>query len=166
MMRSILFPLLGMLLFSCNTKPVKDKIETDKTFSVSAENEEMNLAMAKSKATFKEFEAAFKEKKPEDESFAIKIPFHTPNNSVEHIWLGDVFTKEDKWYGVVDNMPELTKEVNLGDTILLDIQGLSDWMYLSKGVLKGGNTIRVIRNQMSTQEKKDFDQSIGFSILE
>jgi len=37
-------------------------------------------------------------------------------------------------------------------------------MYLSDGVLKGGYTIRVLRNQLSAKEKKDFDENVGFII--
>lgn len=32
---------------------------------------------------------------------------------------------------------------------------MSDWMYLSKGILKVGYTFRVIRNQMYDEEKKN-----------
>jgi len=37
---------------------------------------------------------------------------------------------------------------------------MSDWMCLSKGILKGGYTFHVIRNQMYDEEKKQFDESV------
>lgn len=163
-MKTILIATIFLFLFSCQSNTVKDKIENDDTFEVQNDNNEMNEAIKTSIATFKEFEEAFLNKKTDEEAHAIKINFETPDGGGEHIWIGDLFIKDGDFYGVVNNSPQSTTKVNLGDTIKVDLNKMSDWMYLSKGVLKGGNTLRVIRNQMSTEDKKQFDETVGFII--
>ncbi len=37
-------------------------------------------------------------------------------------------------------------------------------MYLDKGVLRGGYTIRAMREQLSETEKEEFNRSIDFTI--
>lgn len=163
-MKTILIPTFLLFLLACQSNTVKNKIENDELFEVSTDNNEMNAAIEKSISSFKEFENAFNNKKAYDESHAIKINYETPDGGGEHIWIGNLFLKDSVLYGVVNNSPQSTVKVQLGDTIKVDLSKMSDWMYLSKGVLKGGNTLRVIRNQMSTDEKKQFDESVGFII--
>lgn len=163
-MKHISFALLAIFFLSCQTNSVKDKIENDEVFEISAEDKEMNDAIKNSIKTFNEFEKAFNNKGTNDEAHAIKVSFETPDGGGEHIWVGDLFQKEDGFYGVVNNSPQATTKVKLGDTIKINLDHMSDWMYLSKGILKGGYTLRVIRNQMSDEEKKQFDESVGFII--
>lgn len=163
-MKTILISIFSLFIISCQSNSVKDKIENDEMFNISPDDEEMNMAIEKSKITFGEFITAYHNPLPEDEYHAIKIGFATPDNSLEHIWVGDIFEKDGSLYGTVNNMPQSTKVVNFGDTIKIDKNKMSDWMYISKGILKGGYTLKVMRNQLSEPEKKEFDHSVGFII--
>lgn len=163
---SAILLLLTSFFFSCGNNSIKDKINNDVAIQVESADEEMNLAIQKSISTFDEFDDAYNKNEPENESYAIKIAFPTPDNSFEHIWVSRLYKKDGDFYGVVNNTPNSTQQVNYGDTIKIDFDKMSDWMYLSNGVLKGGNTIRVIRNQLPESDKKEFDEALGFLIEE
>lgn len=166
MKTSVLTLLMGIssLVLSCQNSDIKQKIENDEVIQVASEDKQMNNAIEQSISSFEEFKKVFKQQNEGDESFAIKMRFDTPDGGGEHIWIGDIFLKDEAFYGTVNNTPYNTKEVKLGDSIKIDLDRLSDWMYLSKGVLKGGNTLRVMRDQLSEAKKKDFDEFVGFII--
>ena len=72
--------------------------------------------------------------------------------------------KDDKFYGVVANLPESTTEVSLGDTIQIANENISDWMYVENQKLHGGYTIRLLRSRMTESERKQFDEESGWII--
>jgi len=76
--------------------------------------------------------------------------------------VGNLTSDGKSYRGTVNNEPQLTKVVKYGDQVTIDPQRISDWMYLDKGVLKGGYTIRVMKKNLSEEEKKAFDQEVGF----
>ncbi len=49
----------------------------------------------------------------------------------------------------------------MGDTITVDKNRISDWMYFDKGIVKGGFTIKVLRDQMTEEEQKLYDFESG-----
>jgi len=163
-MKHLFLSFIAIALFSCQSNDIKQKIANDETIQVSQDDKAMNSAIAESKSTFDTFVTAFNNQGERDEAHAIKVQFKTPDGGGEHIWIGDLFLKDGNFYGLVNNTPNATTEVNFGDTVLVDTKNMSDWMYLSDGVLKGGYTIRVLRNQLSAKEKKDFDENVGFII--
>jgi len=54
--------------------------------------------------------------------------------------------------------------VKIGDTIEIRPNEISDWMYIDNGTLRGGSTIRVLRNRMSVEERTAFDAEYGVVI--
>lgn len=152
-------------LSSCqNDNSVKEKIQNDDVIEFKQDDNAMNNAIEEAKKTFSQFEELFKKPKDGQESFAIKVRFDTPDGGGEHIWIGDLKTDGKVYTGVVNNEAQSTPDVKLGDTIQIDMNRMSDWMYLDKGVLKGGYTIRVMKNNLSDEEKKNFDKEVGFII--
>ena len=95
--------------------------------------------------------------------FSLKVPFSVPAGN-EHIWISDITLKDNKYFGVVGNVPESTTEVKLGDTIQIDKGKISDWMYIHNDTLRGGYTLRVLRKRMSDAERKQFDAENGLII--
>ncbi|MOA11132.1 hypothetical protein D3C78_1310580 [compost metagenome] len=96
--------------------------------------------------------------------FSVKYPFETSEGGGEHIWLTDIEIKDNKISGVVGNTPESTTKVQYGDRVEVDAEKISDWMYVKKGELVGGYTIRVIRDMMPEEERNEFDKSLSFTI--
>ena len=117
------------------------------------------------KQTLSKFNEALQSKNPNFGYFALKIPFKTPKGK-EHIWVSHITIKESKYFGVVDNLPEATSEVKIGDTIQIVNERISDWLYIEKGKLRGGYTLRLLRKRMTETERKQFDNENGLIIEE
>ena len=163
--KPILMVAIGtVVLAACQSPSIKDKIENDDIVSFRSDDEAMNTAIAKAKNSLDQFVQALKKTEKGYENFALKLAYATPDNSLEHIWIGDINYLNDQYTGVVFNAPVSTKEVALGDTVVIDKQKVSDWMYLDKGILRGGYTIRAMRDQLSGPEKEEFDKTIDFII--
>ena len=64
--------------------------------------------------------------------------------------------------GFVNNDAEKTLEVKYGDTVIVRKDEITDWMYLYKNVLRGGYTIRAVRNKLSKHERIKMDNGLGF----
>ncbi len=47
--------------------------------------------------------------------------------------------------------------VKFGDKVFVDIDNLSDWMYYDKNIVKGAFTVKVLRKNMTYEEKKQMD---------
>ncbi|WP_313156955.1 YegJ family protein [Sphingobacterium multivorum] len=164
-LRPILFGVVSSaLLLACQSPSIKDKIENDDVIGFRSDDEAMNAAIVKAKNSLNQFVQAVEKPQEGYEAFALKIAYDTPDKSLEHIWVGDISYQNGQFTGVASNSPVSTKEVALGDTVVIDKQNISDWMYLDKGILRGGYTIRAMRDQLSGSEKEEFNKSIDFVI--
>jgi uncharacterized protein YegJ (DUF2314 family) len=65
--------------------------------------------------------------------------------------------KNNEYFGIVDNMPEFTEDIKTGDTIKINKDNISDWMYVNNKKLYGGFTLILLRKRMSESERKAFD---------
>ncbi|WP_280173629.1 DUF2314 domain-containing protein [Cellulophaga fucicola] len=73
----------------------------------------------------------------------------------------DITYNNAKFKGIVGNKPLYDINVKYGDTIEIDESNISDWMYFDDKIAKGAYTIKVLRNQMSAEEQKQFDIQSG-----
>ncbi|MEO8239118.1 MAG: DUF2314 domain-containing protein [Flavobacterium sp.] len=163
-MKKITFILIILFtIISCKKSDKTERENQPTIYNVESQDAEMNNIIIEAKQTLPEFYKALESKNTNQDSFAIKIHFKV-NNDGEHIWVNGLFKRDGEYFGVVDNLPELTKEVKQGDTIKIDSSNVSDWMYLDNGELKGGYTIRLLRNRMSEEERAEFDKTSGMVI--
>jgi len=157
--------LLCLFFFACQNNPKVITREGEPDIArIEGDDSEMNNAIEKANQTFSQFDDALNSNDTSLIALAIKMRFNTPEGNGEHIWLTDITKKGDQFYGVIGNEPNSTTEVKLGDTILISNAKISDWMYIQNGKLKGGYTIRVLRDQLSEEEKKAFDEQNGFTV--
>ena len=123
----------------------------------------MNNAILLAQETMNKFEKAYHENNDEFHDFSIKIHYKS-SYGYEHFWLTDIMYANNEFRGVVDNLPVYTNDLKIGDTIRIDTENISDWMYVDNGKLRGGYTIRAIRDKMSAPQKKEFDTGFGLII--
>lgn len=162
MKKTKILVLLSILcLISCKDS---DKIERENQptiYDVTSQDQEMNEAIKKATQTLNEFNVALSN--PEIEDQALKVKFEN-STDVEHMWIGDIEYADGKYSGILTNEPEYIKEYKMGDKIDIDNSKISDWMYIENGKLFGGFTIKVLRNRMSEEERKQFDEESGMQI--
>lgn len=123
----------------------------------------MDKAIAGARATWRQFAQALASPGDRMYGFSIKRGFRVGDDpEAEHIWLTQVSFDGERFTGTVDNEPVDTREVRLGDRVEVTPEQLSDWMYIEKGVLRGGYTIRVLVAQDSPQAREAFFKDVGF----
>ncbi len=161
----ILFLFISLCIISCNRTTKVERKNEPTIYKTQSDDSEMKAARKKASETLSQFFKAFESKNSQFNSFSIKQTFSNKDYN-EHIWLNNIFKKNHEYYGVVDNLPEYVKDVDLGDTVKIENEKVSDWMYLENSQLKGGYTIRVLRYRMTEDERKKFDAESGMVIKE
>ncbi|HEX5863580.1 MAG TPA: DUF2314 domain-containing protein, partial [Casimicrobiaceae bacterium] len=68
--------------------------------------------------------------------------------------------------GHIGNQPLDVQSVRRGDRVVVDKERISDWMYVDRGHLVGGFTLRALRDAMSEAARKAFDATLPFEIVE
>lgn len=162
-MKSIFFfGLLFLALSSCNQEGrIANNKEEPVTYSTESDDQEMNNAITQAKNSLNEFDSALKSNMYDSSTFALKVAFPIKGGK-EHIWATSITVLEGNYYGIIDNVPEMTSAVKSGPKIRLNKEDITDWMYGDRGALRGAYTLRVIRNRMTEEERKKFDA--GFSL--
>ncbi|WP_289665746.1 YegJ family protein [Flavobacterium panacagri] len=148
-------------LISCKESNKIERENEPPIYGVESQDEEMNAAILKANETLDSFNSGLTN--PKAESQALKVQFSN-SSGIEHMWVGDVILKNGKYSGILNNDPEYVKEYRSGDQIEVDPSKISDWMYIENGKLYGGYTIKVLRNRMSEEERKQFDEESGMQI--
>ncbi len=156
--------LMLLCLITLGFVSCKNKSAEDQNISYIKEDDpEMNTAMDRAKKDFSQFENAFLEGKSYSE-FVIKEGFPTKDGSKEHMWVSELTYDGTNFIGRVANEPINDTEVQLGDTVTVDRNLISDWMYTDtiSSLTYGGYTMRIFINRMSEGERNDFLRENGF----
>jgi uncharacterized protein YegJ (DUF2314 family) len=159
-------PLIVLILWSPLGFGQSESIERSgepSIYDVATDDAEMNEAIKTSRLTFDKFLTSFKSKNSSQRSFSVKMPFATEYGA-EHIWLTNMQIKDGKLVGIVDNLPQSVTTVRLGETVEIDDGKISDWFYIENDRLVGGLTIRLLRDRMSSSERKRFDRTFGATV--
>ena len=169
-----LIPLLIFLpcYLGCSNNQSEKRLSPDKlgldtianTYSVTEEDTAMNSAIAKARQTIGEFDRALKSNNASNTDFAVKKKYKTFDNGGEHMWIAGIMLLNNSYKGFVNNDAEKTTEVKFGDTVIVKKEEITDWMYLDNNVLRGGYTIRAVRNKLSKDERIKMDETLGIKI--
>jgi uncharacterized protein YegJ (DUF2314 family) len=120
-------------------------------------------AVIEARKTVGKFITALKHPAPGQQDFEVKKPF-TQGDQVEHIWLSDVRFVGNRFQGQVDNQPRKIRGLKLGQLVSVNPNEISDWLYVDNGKLVGGYTVRAHYNELSPQQKQEFDREADFKI--
>lgn len=166
MKQPILF--IGFLIVSCNSNTQKQIIGKDSTSIIIVEqgDRQMEVAISKAQSSLPKFDSALYINNPDYNSFALKVRFAYGTDNGEHIWLTDITKNKGEYVGVVNNEPEYVSNLKLYDTIRINKKDISDWMYLDKDILRGGFTIKLLRDRMTKRERAEFDSSRFYKMEE
>jgi uncharacterized protein YegJ (DUF2314 family) len=168
-----LFALIGSLAFSAlalNTqasnvvgRTVKQGSSEPEYFQVTKDHAAMHQAVTEARKTVKKFIVALKHPAPGQQDFEVKKPF-AEGDQVEHIWLSDVRLVGNHFEGQIDNQPRKVQGFKLGQLVSVKPKEISDWLYIDNGKLVGGYTVRAHYNELSPQQKQEFDRDADFKI--
>jgi uncharacterized protein YegJ (DUF2314 family) len=121
----------------------------------------MQLAVKEARKTVEKFITALEHPGPGQQDFEVKKPF-IQGNQVEHIWLSDVRFIGKRFQGRIDNQPRKIGGLKVGQIVSVSPRDISDWLYIDNGKLVGGYTVRVHYNELSPQQKQEFDRQANF----
>lgn len=132
-------------------------------YTIDEENKEMLNAIARAKNTFSEFELAIKSNNPNLKNFTLKKPFESPEGD-EHLWIKEVifYAAKNKYIGIIADKPIHTEKVKMDEIVEIDENEISDWMYFENNIVKGGYTLRLLRSNMTDEDRKLFDKESGY----
>ncbi|MCI0377413.1 MAG: DUF2314 domain-containing protein [Gemmataceae bacterium] len=157
-----LWPLALTALFAlagCGRQQQSD----NNVINVASSDAKMNAAIDKARSTVAEFIAALRSPKPGQTGFSVKMAF-TDRGETEHMWLASVRFDGQVFRGHVSNSPKNLSNVKAGDAASVARDKISDWMFTENRKLKGGYTIRVLRDAMPAAERERFDKNAPFVI--
>jgi len=162
-MKYFAFLILAFVL-SCNSNPQKQILAKDSTRMIIVDqgDKEMDAAIARGKLTLPNFDSALLSRNSNYTGFAIKVRFAYGENNGEHIWLNEIQKVNEEYVGLVNNEPEYVTDLKLRDTIQINKQDISDWMYFDDDILKGGFTIKLFRARMTPKERAEFDSGANY----
>ena len=134
-------------------------------FHVSLQDPRFNEAQALARQSVAEFVAAFEHAGQQQRSFAIKVPV-IEGTLIEYFWVDLESFANGQFTGSIGNEPVEVHGVRRGDRLVVDMERISDWMYVDRGHLVGGFTLRAMRTGMSEAARKAFDATLPFEIIE
>jgi len=157
--------LISVLFCGCREEKQEKTAEEPAVVEVLTDDAEMNTAIQKAHSSLDTFNLALTSHNPNYDYFALKVFFPSAEGG-EHIWLSEISLDKGKYIGVINNAPEVVKDVDVGDTVIIDNGRIGDWMFVEAGKLHGGYTVRLLRNRMTDEEKNNFDRENGLIIEE
>lgn len=144
----------------------------DDVLQTTKNDAEMKAAIKKARQTLPQFlaeaDADLRRLIPVLDDVLLKVYIASPNepDSGEHLWIryiGRDLEHEDLFRGIMLSKPrKVTDLVSQGDTVILSIKNLSDWLYVEDGKAHGAFTVHVLRSRMSPAEKEEHDRLYPF----
>ncbi|MCE9635457.1 MAG: DUF2314 domain-containing protein [Planctomycetes bacterium] len=166
-MRQHCILMAALILWGCS--PSDGKVVTREgqpdVHRVPAADAEMNAAVEKARSSLPSFQAVLASPSADSSGFAVKVAFAYGNEgSHEHVWLTEAEFSGDRVSGLIDNEPVYATELKAGQRVTALIRDVSDWMYVERGILKGGYTVRVLLDRMSPAERSESLSGMGFRL--
>jgi uncharacterized protein YegJ (DUF2314 family) len=137
----------------------------DPVLTVEAGDKEMNFAVECAKMTYPAFLKNFARYNEDSNKSGLAVKMRFEHDSgVEHMWVNNLYLENNQLYGVLDSDPIHIERLKSGDTLEVKTDSVSDWMYVEKGKLVGGYTIKVLYNRMTKEEQKQTEQALDAKI--
>lgn len=133
------------------------------TALTAADDAPMRAAIAQARANVEQFIAAFGKPAARQRSFAVIVAV-IDGKLIEQLWVDIESYSDGQFTGRIANDPFQVQNVRLGDRIVVDKERISDWMFVDRGTLVGGFTLRALRARLTADERARFDSTLPFAI--
>jgi len=84
-------------------------------------------------------------------NFAVKVPIED-KGEVEHFWMTNVTYRDGRFTGKINNEPGIVTNVKLGQSVTVEKNKISDWLYMRDGKMHGNYTLHPLLATMSEEE--------------
>lgn len=162
----IVITILLLATFSCHSSRERKIVQREgkaDIFLVEETDPEMVEAIAQAQRSVPEFLTALKSPKKNQSGFAVKYPFREPEY-VEHMWVTELSYNDSVLRGVLNNEPKDLRNFKAGQQVEVSPAKISDWMNVEDGRLVGGYSLRLLFRKYTPEEKRAFEQSLGFKV--
>lgn len=126
-------------------------VKRDKVIRVEDDDPEMVAAIAKARSTLPEFWQVYDKRENGERNFALKVDV-IDEHGAEHFWVTDLEREDGKVMGIINNDPNIVKNVEFGDRVEIAEAHISDWLYVSNGKLVGNEAVKPLFKSMDPAE--------------
>lgn len=124
-------------------KSVQQRMKRDGVVMVEPDDAEMEAAFRKARETLPAFLALARKPRQTTTDFAVKILISDKDQD-EYFWISRFQERGGKFYGRIDNTPQLVKTVKFGQTITFEEREIVDWLYMDNGRMRGNLILCVL----------------------
>ena len=123
---------------------------------------EMAKAIREAQAGLPEFRRLLRSPEPGMSYFAVKVRFPTAQGH-EHCWVNELELRESGLVGKLGNHPDSLPDLQLGSTVEVAADAITDWSYSKDGVYQGHFTTKVLMSHMSKRMRRQVEQVYGWA---
>jgi uncharacterized protein YegJ (DUF2314 family) len=120
-------------------------------------------AIVEARRTVGEFLRAYRARGGQQRDFRIKM-LVAERGLVEQFWVSVESATDGSFTGTIGNHPGDITGVKYGERVTVPAGEVSDWMYVENGVLRGGYSVRLMRDRLQPEERPAFEREMGFRI--
>jgi uncharacterized protein YegJ (DUF2314 family) len=156
-----------ILLFSCQ-KPAEPPVVRDpaKTMQADTADEQMLRIAEDAQTTLPTFFRQLTRAgagATEAEHFCVKYPFPADEHSginTEQVWLAGIHFKNGIYYGILANSPRHLSGMKKGDTVMFDMDKITDWMFVRDEKIIGGDSIKYLLEKIPDSQRTDREREL------
>ncbi|MEM7349773.1 MAG: DUF2314 domain-containing protein [Acidobacteriota bacterium] len=132
-------------------------------FGTENDDEAMDAAMEQARETFDFFVEQLRAAGPDQRDFFVKVGLRE-GDLIEHLWVAELQAVGDAVEGTLQNQPYALQGYAQGQRVTVERDDLSDWSYVENDKLRGGFTLRLLRERMSPEDRAAFDAGHDYEI--
>ena len=153
---------LSLAMTDCSTKKKFEQKEDEPLFA-NLDSDELNYKKAVERA---QSEMAFFQRelvvKPETSTACVKVFIPDRHNKGAFVWLVNPVFELDTCTAEIFEIPDEFVDLRVGDKLKFNKQDIQDWYILdNEGKMKGGYSLRYMRQKLTEKEQIEFDKYIG-----
>jgi uncharacterized protein YegJ (DUF2314 family) len=165
MKRKMLLILLCIVLFFACQKPSELAMSGGSSGTMlQAHQTEKTIQIAEdARDTLSGFFRHLNRKDSGDDYFCVKYPFAADDDSginSEQLWLTGIQFKNGIYYGILANNPRHLNGMKKGDTVIFEMDSITDWMYVRSGRIIGGESIKYLLEQIPQHQLSDNEDKL------
>lgn len=119
--------------------------------------------IVEARRTVGQFQRALRARGVDQREFRVKF-LVAEKKVVEQFWIDVESADADSFAGIVINHPGSITGIKYGSRVTVPAREISDWMYVERGVLRGGFSVRLMRDRLQPDERPAFERELGFRI--